>query len=153
MRTTDGRPIIIRMRDERGVVVSWLVKMLVGLAIAGVILFDAGSIAVNFFTLDSTADEIANALGTEISTGTYSESEVRSLESCRRAPTSTPLCQMLVNKAKQNDAKILKVTLDLKGNLEIRLKRTASTLVVERIGPIEDWGTATAEGQASTDTQ
>ena len=141
------------MRDERGVVVSWLVKMLVGLAIGGVILFDVGSIAVNFFTLDSTADEIANSLATEISTGQYSESDVRSLESCRRAPISTPLCQKLNSKAKENDAKITKVDLDLKGELEIRLKRTASTLVVERIGPIEDWGKATAEGRASTETQ
>ena len=141
------------MRDERGVVVSWLVKVLVGLAIGGVILFDVGSIAVNFFTLDSAANEIANSLGTEISTGTYSESDVNSLESCRRAPVSTPLCQMLTKKARENDAKILKVNLDLKGELEIRLRRTASTLIVKRIGPIEDWGTATVEGRASTDTQ
>ncbi len=141
------------MRDDRGVVVNWLVKMLVGLAIGGVILFDVGSIAVNFFTLDSTADEIANTLATEISTGTYSESDVQALESCRRGPIGTPLCQTLNAKAKENDARILKVTLDLKGNLKIRLRRTASTLLVERIGPIEDWGTATTEGQASTDTQ
>ena len=141
------------MREENGVVLNWLVKLLLGLAIGGVILFDAGSIAVNFFGLDSAADEVANALATQVATGEVSEAEVRAMGACGKRTAATPLCQELKDKAKDYDARILEVTLDLKGNIKIMLRRTANTLIVKRVGPIEDWGTATAEGQASTVTQ
>ena len=141
------------MRNERGVVVSWLVKMLLGLAIGGVIIFDAGSIAMNFFGLDSAADEVANQIATDVATGSTQASDLNALKTCGRKPSSQPLCQELQNKVKQHDAKLLKVTVDLENNLKIRMRRTASTLVVSRIGFIEDWGTATAEGRASTETQ
>lgn len=141
------------MRNESGVVVSWLVKMLVGLAIGGVIIFDAGSIATNFFGLDSAADEVANEIATDVATGATEAAELNALRTCGRRPSSQPLCQQLQKKVKQHDAKLLKVTVDLENNLKIRLRRTANTLIVSRIGFIEDWGTATAEGRASTDTQ
>lgn len=141
------------MRDDRGVVLNWLVKLLIGLAVGGVILFDAGSIAVNFFGLDSAADEVANSFATQIASGDVSETEARSLGACGARKAATPLCQELKDKAKEYNARILEVTLDLKGEVKVRLRRTADTLIVKRIGPIEDWGTATAEGRASTDTQ
>lgn len=141
------------MRNERGVVVSWLVKILVGLAIGGVIIYDAGSIAVNFFGLDSKADEIANEVATEVATGNTSQVDLNALKTCTKRPSANELCQMLQNKAKAADAKLQKVTVDLKNNLKVRLKRTADTLIVSRIGFIEDWGTTIAEGQASTETQ
>lgn len=141
------------MRNENGVVVSWLVKMIIGLAIGGVIIFDAGSIATNFFGLDSTAEDVANEIATEIAGGSASQSDVNALRTCTKQASISPLCKMLQEKVKENDAKLVKVSLDLKNNLKIRLKRTADTLIVSRIGFIEDWGTATAEGRASTETQ
>lgn len=141
------------MRNERGVVVSWLMKMLVGLAIGGVIIFDAGSIATNFFGLDSAAEEAANEIASEIATSGATPSDVNGLRTCTKRPSLSPLCKMLQDKVKEHDAKLVKVTLDLKNNLKVRLKRTADTLIVSRIGFIEDWGTATAEGQSPTETQ
>ncbi|MDQ4144508.1 MAG: hypothetical protein M3198_12330 [Actinomycetota bacterium] len=141
------------MRNERGVVVSWLVKMLIGLAIGGVIIFDAGSIATNFFGLDSAADEVANEIATKVASGGTAQSDLSGLQTCGKRPSANPLCRELQERVKKHDAKIVKVSVDLKGNLKLRLKRTADTLVVSRIGFIEDWGTATAEGRASTDTQ
>ena len=140
-------------RNESGVVVSWLVKMILGLAIGGVIIYDAGSIATNFFGLDSAADEIANQIATDVATGSTEAADLNALRTCGRQPSSQPLCQELQNKVKEHDAKLQKVTVDLENNLKIRLRRTASTLVVSRIGFIEDWGKATVEAQASTDTQ
>lgn len=147
----DNQPMI--MRNDSGVVVSWLVKMLVGLAIGGVIIYDAGSIATNFFGLDSAADEIANQIATDVATGATEASDLNVLRTCGRRPSSQPLCQELQNKVKEHDAKLLKVDVDLENNLHIRVRRTASTLVVSRIGFIEDWATATVEAEASTDTQ
>src|SRR5687767_3357844 len=50
-----GRPY----RNEQGVIASWLARIAITTAVVGVILFDAGAIAVNFFGLDATADDIA----------------------------------------------------------------------------------------------
>src|SRR3712207_6728399 len=52
----------MNVRDERGVVVSWLLKILLVLSILGVIIFDAASILVNIFTLDSSAKDTAIAV-------------------------------------------------------------------------------------------
>ena len=51
----------MNLSDERGILVSWLVKLLLGLAIAGLLLFEVGAIAVNTFTLSSSANDIAIA--------------------------------------------------------------------------------------------
>ena len=141
------------MRNERDIIVSWLVKVLIGLIIGGVILFDTGSIAVNFFTLDGAADEIANQVASDISQGKFSATEVQSLNICTRRPTNNQACTEIQQKVKAKSAKLLKVTLDLQNNLKIRIRRTASTLVIKRIGPIKDWATSTSEGEAATETQ
>ena len=126
------------MKDDRGVVINWLVKLLVGLAIGGVILFDAGAIIVNFFGLDGAADEIANQMATDLSAEGVSNPDEHALKLEAK------------KEARKRDAKLTKFDIDAKGALHIRLKRTASTLVVSRIPFIEDWGTATAEGKAAT---
>lgn len=141
------------MRNERGIIVNWLVKLIVGLAIGGVVIFDTGSIVVNYFGLDNAADEVANQVATDITAGRYTDSEVQTLNSCDRRPTTNQICTSIQEKVKEHDARLLNVTVDEKGNLKIRLRRTADTLVVERIGPIEDWATAIGEGEASTETQ
>ena len=43
--------------------------------------------------------------------------------------------------------------MDAQNVLKIRIKRTTDTLVVKHIGLIEDWATATAEGEADLDIQ
>jgi hypothetical protein len=141
------------VRNERGIIINWLVKLMIGLAIGGVIIFDTGSILVNYFGLDSAADEIANQIATDITAGKYSDSEVQTLNSCDRRPTTNAICTAIQEKVKEKDAKLLNVVVDLKGNIKLRLKRTADTLVVERIGPIESWATAIGEGEAATETQ
>ena len=141
------------MRDERGAAGNWLLKMVIALAIGGVILYDTGSIAVNFFGLDSAADEVANVVSTELAATTPTPADLQSIETCRRRPSGNKYCQLLQQQVRKHDAKLLKAHIDAEGTLKVRLRRTASTLVVGRIGFIEDWATATTEGRAATKTQ
>src|SRR5688572_6222420 len=48
-----------RTRDESGIIVSWLLKIVLLLAVIGVVGFDLGSIVVNNVTLDSSAETVA----------------------------------------------------------------------------------------------
>ena len=118
--------------DERGIIVGWLGKLAIGFAVIAVLLFDGGSILINFFTLDSTADEIAIKLTTGLTSQELSE--------VRLKPQAEEL-------AKEVGARL--IDLRIEGNLvHVTLRRRADTLVVGRIGPIEDWARATAEGQS-----
>ena len=122
------------VRDERGLIVGWFGKMLVAFIVVGVTIYDGGSILVNFFTLDSRADEIAVELTTGVAPGSLS---LTSIEPQAREA------------ARASGARLVSVTIE--GNIvHVTLRRQASTLVVGRIGPLEDWTRATADGQAGT---
>lgn len=120
--------------DERGLIVSWLVKLAIGFVLVGVLVFDGGSIVINFFTLDSTADEIA----IQLTTGDVG-----------RILDQRVLQQEAEVLAKQAGAHLVEVRLE-QNIVYVTLRRRADTLVVGRIGPIKDWARATAEGQSGT---
>jgi hypothetical protein len=132
-------------RDESGLIVSWLVRIVVVLALVGVVLFDAGAIAVNFFTLDGTADEVALAVSSDIATGAI---PVPNLECTRRS--TQPACRAVYEVGRAEDVRIVSASFDQEGVFHVELKRTADTLIVGRIGPIEDWATATATARTDT---
>lgn len=123
-------------KDERGLIMGWLAKLALGLAVVAVVLFDAGSIAVNFFGLDSTADEIAVKVSTSIQPG--QPVDQLALEAETKAL------------AKAASAKLVKVEIDPEGRVHVHLRRVATTLVVRLRGPAQDWAKATAEGVAGT---
>lgn len=120
--------------DERGLIVSWLVKLLIAFAVVAVVVFDAGSIAINFFTLDSAADDIAIAVSTEISSRDYSIQELR---------------LQAKQLAKEEGARLAAFDIDREGTVHVRLRRRAGTLLVGRIGPIKDWARATANARSA----
>lgn len=144
---TDNRDMSIRAlaSDERGIVVAWLLRVLVGIAIAGVVLFDGGSIVVNFFSLDGTADELAAEVATDLASGVE---PVPNLQCNRRS--RDPLCEKAYRAAREKGVRIKSAHFDAEGVFHVELKRTADTLIVGRIGAIEDWATATASAQADT---
>jgi hypothetical protein len=122
------------MSDERGMIASWFAKMAIGFIVVGVVLYDGGMILVNFFTLDSRADEIAVEIATGEAPGSLSLASVE--PQAREA-------------ARASGARLIAVTIE--GNIvHVTLRRKASTLLVGRIGPLEDWTRATADGQAGT---
>lgn len=133
-------------RDERGIIGDWLVKLVIGFAVIGVIGFDAGSILVNYFTLDSGADEVAIAVsltvGTSGAASNYTDEEIRDLA----------IAQVNSEEAGVEGAKVLRqgTNIDQAGVVHIRLRRVADTLIVKRISAISKWARATADGQAGT---
>ena len=130
--------------NERGVIVSWFAKLLVGLAVVAVVLFDTGSIVINYFTLDGAADDTATALSLAFETDQFGTNDEQLYEAAKElVATGT------TNAA---DAKVVHAgtNVDENGVIHVKLKRVAKTLVVERIEAISKWAKATAEGQAST---
>ena len=132
-----------RVTDESGIIVSWLVRLAILLAVIGVVGFDLGSIVVNNVTLSSTAEEIAIAVSIEVSENTgglfpdtriydmaVAEMEAEGIENVRVLRKGTEL--------------------DEEKNVHIRLRRRAETLVADLIGPLEKYTVATAAGQAGT---
>ena len=127
-----------RLGDERGVILNWFARIAVGFVVMGVVLFDAGSIVVNYVGLDSTADDIVNSLATEIA-GSSGRPSPQTLDDAARAL------------ARDAGARVVGVGIDPAGTLHLRLKRKANTLVVSRVDALAKWGKATAEAQASTE--
>lgn len=143
-RPRDNRPMSIR--DERGIIGDWLVKLAVGMAVFGVIAYDAGSIVVNHFTLDSGANEVARDVSTAVEAssraGNYADSEIFELAKA----------EVNAEEGGVEGARVVRAGthIDEAGIVHIRLRRVADTLIVKRIGAIESWARATADGQAGT---
>lgn len=119
------------LKDERGGIVKWLIT----LVILGVVLFDAGAIAVNTFGLDSTANDIANEVSTGSNLNQVNNEETLRLEAKKLA--------------KEADARLVKFDVGNDKIIRLQLRRRARTLLVHRIDAISSWGRATADGQAS----
>ena len=132
-------------RDETGIVFAWLARVVVGLALAGVVLFDAGSIVVNFFSLDGATDEVALEVVTHIGSG----AEVVPNRDCTRR-ASDPICKAVYEVARDKDVRIVSARFDQEGVFHVETKRTAATLLVGRIDAIKDWATARSSAQADT---
>jgi hypothetical protein len=124
------------MLDERGVIANWLIKLVIGFAVVGVVLFDAGSMLVNFFTLDSTANDMATSL-------------TNSIASKEIDPTPHEIQVEAEALAKEMGVKLVKADVNADGKVHIRLKRTADTVIVNHIGALDDWATATADARRS----
>lgn len=127
----------MNLSDERGILVSWLVKLLLGLAVAGLILFEVGAIAVNTFTLSSTANDIAIELTTSVT------------QSGSLTPNESQLQGQARDLAKEAGARLVALDIDSTERIvHVTLRRRADTLVIQRFSAIEGWGRATADGQA-----
>lgn len=123
------------LRNESGVIGDWIIKVILVLAILGVLVFDLGAIAVNSFGLNSTATDIANAISPE-------PGEVLTQRSVEDEATEL---------AADAGARLVKVTFDpANSTVSIRIRRRANTLVIGRIGPLKGWTRATAEARFQT---
>jgi hypothetical protein len=132
-------------RNEQGIIADWLVKLVIGMVLFGVILFDVGAILVNFFTLDSAADDVAVAVSTDVGAGEDNQFTDQEILTMVKEVVASPDNGV-------QDARVLRrgTGIDDEGTITIRLRRVADTLVVGRIGAIEDWAKATTNGRAGT---
>jgi hypothetical protein len=118
-------------------ITGWLVKLVLIFAVVAVLLFDAGSAVVNFFTLDSRAEEIAITISNDITN--------RDLE-----PTDREIVDRASLMATEAGARLVKAELDDEGIVRVRLRRSADTLVFGRIKQLHGLLTPTADGKASS---
>ena len=138
-------PIITVVRgidNERGVLVSWLMKLAIGFAIAGVVLFDGGSIMVNYFTLDSAADDTAVAVSLAIDTDQFGSNDeevyMKTVEIVASDSTGAANAKVVHNGTFVDEQRVI----------HVKLKRVANTFVVKHISAIAKWARAVAEGTA-----
>lgn len=132
-------------RDESGIIVSWLVKVVLLLAVIGVAGFDLGSIVVNNVTLSSSAETVAITVSLavdEAPAGTFPDTRVYDLAvQIVQSESDGVAGARVIRKGTE---------IDDEGNVHIRLRRRADTLVADLIGPLKKYTVATGNGQAGT---
>ncbi len=125
------------LANERGLITGFIIRMILGLIVMGILLFDAGAIVVNVFSVDSVASEIAAELSVAIGTDKIDGANPKAVrQEARRL-------------AKQNDAKLVSVEATASGAVQLKVRKEAPTLIVSRVAAIEDWGIASADGRSS----
>lgn len=123
------------LSDERGLLASWAVKLILFLALLGIVIYDGAAIAVNAFQLDTVSDEVA----LEVS----SSARDKSLFTLEREAKQA---------ARDRDARLVEVKLNAdKSVLRVTIRREANTLLVSRFERTSDWGRMSATGKISTD--
>lgn len=119
--------------DERGIVVGWILRIVLWLAIAGVTFFEAGAIIVATVGVDGTADVAAREAALEFGR-TKSEPAAR---------------QIAEDTARSGDAVMTGFTITPDGRtIEIVLRRTARTRIAQHIGPLKKFTTPTATARS-----
>ena len=117
--------------DERGIVVNFLIKLVIGLALAAFILSEAGQIIFARISAEDAADRAAQAAARE-----YEDSG--DIETAHR---------VAVDEAEDDEAKLKKFVVNpADGSVRVVVRKRASTLLVDKIGFME--GLTIAEGKA-----
>jgi len=120
------------MRDERGgIITGWIIRLLIGVAIAGLALFETGAVIVNLVSTDSLASRAAEAAA----------------ESYARDGSTTKARQACERRAEEAGADCIELTVR-RSTVSARVRKVAPTLVIDKIGPIEQYATAEAEASA-----
>ena len=121
--------------DRGDIVLGWLTKLAVVFGLAGIVLFDAISIGV---TSVNVSDQGAYAAREASETwGATEDLQKAYLTAAKVAAEQNPL----------NTVDAATFRIDPDGRVHLRVARTATTLVLYRIGPIADW--ADLEREAS----
>lgn len=107
--------------ESGGIISSWLIQLLTFLAVLSFVAYEGISVLVTTVSLDDTAREVARATRDEYRM-------TRSIE----VATATA-----VEVAAVRDARVLEVT-EEDGDLVVELRRDAPTLVIHRVGPLQD---------------
>jgi hypothetical protein len=114
------------VRDEGGIVLGWLTKLAVSLAIVGVVLFDVISVATAKMSVE---DQGAAAAFTASDTFARTHDAKQSLDSAQKAV------------AESNPTNVLDVNtfrIDPDGTVHLRVSREAPTLVAHYVGKLRE---------------
>lgn len=122
--------------DERGIVVSWIIKVVLGIAIVGLAAVEGGSIMFTKLGVQDAAESGATA-GVEVLT--------QNPRDCRGA--GQVAATAVIDRDSEIEASAVKWTCFTDGRFRLTVKKEASTILIGRISAIEDW--AQVEGGAT----
>jgi hypothetical protein len=132
-RTADGHVSDDLVSDDRaasdhgGIVLGWLTRIVLFFSLAGLCLFDAISIGTTAMTVADQGSFAALQASEDWQTS-------KSVQSAYNAAVAAA--------AKENPADVIATDdfkIDDDGTVHLTVTRTATTLVIYRIGPIRDW--------------
>jgi hypothetical protein len=121
--------------DTGSIVIGWLVKVAVVLAIVGITAFDAISVGSAHMSASDDANSAASAAASEY---WNTHDAAAALNAATGAITSP-------------NEEIVKDSLQIapNGTVTLALRRTITTLVMHSIGPLKKYGVITVKGEAS----
>jgi Flp pilus assembly protein TadG len=121
--------------DERGIVASWLIKVVVGIALVGLVFVEGGSIIFTKLKVQDTAESGANA-GITYLTANPGE--------CTAAGELG--IQAVLDKDPR--VKVLEYACLPDGQFRITVQKRAATILVGRISATKDWALARSTASA-----
>jgi hypothetical protein len=114
-----------RWGDERGIIATSLIKIVLALAVVGFLAIEAGSILFTRLTIQDTAERVASA-------GAASFDDTQSVELAREAAV-----QSLEDH--DDEAKLKKFVVNpLNGNVRVVIRKRANTMVADKVGFLKD---------------
>jgi Flp pilus assembly protein TadG len=123
-----------RLRDERGVIISFVVKTLAIFAILGVVAFDAGQVVIDQVKAGDAAQTAAQAAADAY----YStKNEDRAKQAGMQAAAE-----------EDPTAVVTSIQILANGTAVVTVERPAATLVVQRVSFLKHFGEQTATDQA-----
>jgi hypothetical protein len=127
-----------RARDRGSIVIGWLGKIAVTLTVVGVALFDGVSVGIAHMNAQDDANTAAVAANAE-----WTQSH--NIQSAYDAAAGA---------VSNGDETVLTkgFTIDADGTVHLVLRRTATTLVMAKIGPLKKYTVFTVQGEATTPT-
>lgn len=125
-------------RDRGSIVVGWLTKIVVVLALLGVALFDGMSVAVAHMNGSDDANTAAGAANTAWEQ-THS---VQAAYDAAAASITNPNESVLTTG----------FSVESNGTVHLLLRRQATTLLMSKIGPLKKFTVFTVSGEATTPT-
>lgn len=116
--------MIARPPERGGIVTGWLLKLVVSIAIVGLVAFEAGAVVVAHVTAESAATEVSNEAAFVVGRG----GRVQDAEDAARAEA-----------AKQGVALIaFSVSAD-REIVSVRIEKKAKTLILHRLSWTKSW--------------
>jgi Flp pilus assembly protein TadG len=121
--------------DERGIVASWLVKVVLGIAVVGLVFVEGGSVIFTKLKVQDTAESGANAGVTHLSTN---------------PGECTAAGEMGIQAVHDKDPtmKVVEYACLPDGRFRITVQKRASTILVGRISATREWAVARSTASA-----
>ncbi len=132
MAAMDSRPFTSRLRAQHGGIVgSWLIQLVILMAVLAFVGYEGISVAVTAVRLDQTARDVAEA-GAD---GYRTDEDLEDAENSAAAEAERQLAELV--SIEESDGQII-----------IHVSKQAPTLVVHNIGALEGLTEPTARGRA-----